>query len=683
MSAQVERILNTIKQYEGNDINLMVRLIYAIRPTLKELKEESFHRFDVLLYRVREDSEIREALQSYLGRLLENKRISNILTDSDIVSGLNFWRELKDRLIFKLLPNLPDRDSVDYLLSNAFFRQDDGIWVVALSDEKCSELLGLLGFKGMYDRPFTDPLILEILFAIRVLSHRVTGLAFDKKVLRMVPKYANMENPFAALQDEIDQFLGSINKGEISRSKDEINSKHLKVMINQCNEFVAAAYRNKEELGISFQVHQQLMLMERLLERLTTILDYLVIDPTVNGRYKLVRFIKDLIYYNSGKSKILGYLNKATQLMAREISHNIGQKGEKYITKNSKEYWAMFRTALGGGFIVALACIIKLHFSGMATSIFINAVLYSLNYAFAFIAIYLLHFTLATKQPAMTAARLAQVIEADIKQKNRFEQLAIIVARVFRSQFIAFAGNAIMAFMGALGLVALWGYFFGFNIPDYKAEQLITELSVTKSPALLHAAIAGIFLFYSGIISGRIYNRTKYRRVPDRINEHPMLKLFMKSGWRKKLSDYYERNMGSIAGNFWFGVFMGSTASVGLILGLNLDIRHITFAAGNFGLGLYAMDYQMSWQVIVMSIVGIGLIGLINFIVSFTLSLLLALRSRGVPFASLLTIFKAVRKYFFKKPHYFFYPPKDSQILDLQVQEKIEEAQQTDEKISI
>ena len=59
----------------------------------------------------------------------------------------------------------------------------------------------------------------------------------------------------------------------------------------------------------------------------------------------------------------------------------------------------------------------------------------------------------------------------------------------------------------------------------------------------------------------------------------------------------------------WFGVFLGSTASLGIFLGLNLDIRHITFAAGNFALGLYGADFFVDWPTIIWGIIGIGLIG--------------------------------------------------------------------------
>lgn len=51
-------------------------------------------------------------------------------------------------------------------------------------------------------------------------------------------------------------------------------------------------------------------------------------------------------------------------------------------------------------------------------------------------------------------------------------------------------------------------------------------------------------------------------------------------------------NWVGVISNFWFGTFLGSTAIIGIFLGLNLDIRHFTFASGNFALGLYGNHFN-------------------------------------------------------------------------------------------
>ena len=144
------------------------------------------------------------------------------------------------------------------------------------------------------------------------------------------------------------------------------------------------------------------------------------------------------------------------------------------------------------------------------------------------------------------------------------------------------------------------------------------------------------FLFLSGIISGNISNRNKHFQVAYRIQENPFLKqTFGIQKGLKIFSNWVENNWAGVISNIWFGVFLGSTASVGIFFGLNLDIRHITFASGNFALGIYGNQFTIDFWTFFWSIIGIGLIGFINFIVSFTLSMLLAFRSRNIPLIEL------------------------------------------------
>jgi site-specific recombinase len=304
--------------------------------------------------------------------------------------------------------------------------------------------------------------------------------------------------------------------------------------------------------------------------------------------------------------------------------------------------------------------------SKVDASAFGHAFLYSFNYAFGFILIFLLGYTLATKQPAMTAATIAQALDEGMKNKNQSKDkhnlFARLFARIFRTQFIAFVGNVLFAFPVSLFLIWLLDLLLGTNIAVSKSEKLITDLSPVHSLALLHAAIAGIFLFISGLISGNISNRNKHYQVAYRIQENPFLKQTFGIQKTNNISVWVEKNWAGVISNMWFGIFLGSTASLGIFLGLNLDIRHITFASGNFALGLYGNNFNINFWSFFWSTFGIGLIGFINFIVSFTLSMLLAFRSRNIPLSELLLLNKSIFNYFKKAPLNFFFPLKDKVI---------------------
>src|SRR5690606_24565726 len=254
--------------------------------------------------------------------------------------------------------------------------------------------------------------------------------------------------------------------------------------------------------------------------------------------------------------------SESTQVVSYEITQYTAKTGEHYITESPKEYFSMFKASLGAGFVVAFLCIFKVLLSKANTSDFGFAVLYSLNYAFGFIVIYLCGFALATKQPAMTASFIIKAIEEGRKNQSTTEQhsaFATLFARLFRSQFIAFAGNVIMAFAVALLLMWLIDTTTGINLTDTKWPTLLKDESPVHSLAIVHAAIAGVFLFLSGIISGNVSNKNKHNQVYYRIQENPLLKSAIGDYKSAKVAGWLEKKWPGIVSNFWFGVFMGST----------------------------------------------------------------------------------------------------------------------------
>jgi site-specific recombinase len=78
------------------------------------------------------------------------------------------------------------------------------------------------------------------------------------------------------------------------------------------------------------------------------------------------------------------------------------------------------------------------------------------------------------------------------------------------------------------------------------------------------------------------------------------------------------------------------------------------------GLGGIGGVAGISWGAVASAMVGIALIGLLNFGVSFALALVIALRARDVPRGESKTLPGAVLRRFLRRPLEFFYPPRDA-----------------------
>ncbi len=643
------------------ELDFLSYLIAIFRPKRKSL----YYQVDIrpLLDYLKESNEHRDLFVKYMHRVLDQKDFDQLITDTGIISYADFRYEIKKRFTEKYLPSQPPKSTLQYVLNQIFYHSKDADWVAAIPAEQLHELYVICQFNSLYESEHNFE-IKEILYGLEVLVQRITGRAMETDVSKMVPEFQNFDSPFIAIMREFnelnDRFLGDHMQFMTS---DDLAYKQILVLHKQCENYIDTAFSNSHRFGISIKVNQSLLRIRQQLERIKTILSFLVINEAQEKMTKTIAFAQTLIDYNCRKSNIRKLVGQSTQLLAYEITHHTAQTGEHYITSSKKEYWRMFRSACGGGIIVGVMCIIKLFLGKVDTSEFGHALLYSMNYAIGFTAIYLFGATLATKQPAMTASALVAAIQNGASRqdqtRHKYWNFAIFFARLFRSQFIAFVGNVIMAF--PVSLLLVWGIqeVFHFNPAADKWLKLVNELNPTETPMILHACIAGVFLFLSGIIAGSISNRDKHNSVYYRIEEQPVLKKVFGKEKTAKVARFYEKKWAGIVSNIWFGVFMGTTASVGMFLGLNLDIRHITFASGNLALGWFGHDRYLSTEMWIWGILGIGIIGFFNFLVSFSLSLTLAFRSRNLSFGELIKMAKAVWIYFKISPRSFFFPPEE------------------------
>ncbi|MDE1711745.1 hypothetical protein PWG14_03005 (plasmid) [Chromobacterium amazonense] len=344
--------------------------------------------------------------------------------------------------------------------------------------------------------------------------------------------------------------------------------------------------------------------------------------------------------------------------MALQVTEHAGRHGEHYIAEDRRDWSKMGKAAMGAGFIVGFMALIKLMLARGHLPLLWEGIGFGLNYAIGFIIVQILHFTIATKQPAMTAARLAAVLHEQHGRKKQLEQLADLIVKVVRTQFVAIMGNVMLAIPTAALIALGWNALFGAPVVDAaKAQKLLHEIDPIHSLALPHAAIAGIFLFLSGLIAGYYDNKAIYRRIPERIAGHRLLRKVLGENRAWRLGHYIEHNLGALAGNFYFGMFLGLTGTIGTILGLPLDIRHITFSSANLAFATVALDFQVPLTVVLLGVAGVALIGVVNLAVSFFLALWVALRSRKLSGSLLLPLIPMLAKSFLRQPLRFFIPP--------------------------
>lgn len=648
--------------------DILVKFVDIFRP--ENINDETSVSLQPLIKLLTENNSYRESFSDYLKALLNNKKFHFLVADAGISEASGFLFEIKEKIFSRILPKQPENDTLEYIFNQVFYKSNDPQWIATIDKSEFRILFTLLAFKPLNCSIEIGSTLSQLLYGFEIITLRVCGKAMENSIIRMAPEYDNRDSPFVAFQNELTLVEKRIlNSDSFYLNPDDDDFKHLFVLLGQCKDLINQAFKNSKKFGISMRVNQDLLRIQQQILRLEVMLPFLAGEDENDLRENSIDLAIRLIKNHCGKNNLNKFVNEGTRLISYEITQHTAKTGEHYITNTRSGYFNMLKTSIGGGLVVGLMCVIKVLLSKLELSDFGEAFLYSMNYAIGFVILYLLGFTLATKQPAMTASTLMNALEEGMKtgggKHRKHQAFAKLFSEVFRSQFIAFLGNVIMAFPVAMLVVYLVDLGFDYNISESKWPKLIANLNPATSLAIFHAGIAGIFLFLSGIIAGSISNRNKFNNVYKRIGNHPLLKRKLGKKNTAKFAQFIEKKWAGIMSNFWFGVFMGSTASIGVFLGLNLDIRHIAFSSGNFALGIFGADFQVTTSMVLWSILGIGIIGLMNFSVSFGLSMLLAFRSRRIPFTEFKSVFSSVLSYFIHRPIVFFWPPKNQDTEDV------------------
>ena len=633
------------KVEENDAFGLVEGLCQLLRSSPTEKISPTLHLFKFIL---KNDKELGCSVSKLLCGWLCDLRLYPLFISSGILTRGGFGQEMKTRIYERFNPSFKDINDLRDIFYLLFSDKNDARWIDAVPLKTWRGVFGVLTrYTEQKDRErLKNHIESEGLFAIEMLSIWIAAEDMDPELMRMEPSLLNADSPFVALHHEVVDWL------QARRQSTVFDDSHLQVMFSQCKNLVERLQKRGAVVGSSLNTAYLLERLSQTLERLETLMAIFVSNRYLPRRILLLTgcFARAA----AEKHSITRLWKQSSRLISRSITQNAGDHGEHYITRDKKEFWAMFYSAAGGGVLIALMALFKIYLGSIIDDKVWKGVAEGLNYGLGFMVIFMLHFTVATKQPAMTAARFAEAVEKTPQGKTVNMKLAQLLVDVFRSQSIAVLGNVLIA-MGLAALIA-FGYQYKTGEPLMNADQIAYQLHSIDPFAgtLWFAAIAGVWLFCSGIISGYFDNRSNYLNMRMRLTQHPLLKKLMSEKSRVKFANYMHENYGSLIGNLCFGMLLGITGVVGYLTHLPLDIRHVAFSSAN--VGYIAVSGQFTYSLLLQCIGFVLLIGLVNLIVSFSLTLWVALRSLNAEIESWWPIWHEVCQIVKKRPLSLFLP---------------------------
>jgi len=316
----------------------------------------------------------------------------------------------------------------------------------------------------------------------------------------------------------------------------------------------------------------------------------------------------------------------------------------------------MWGAAIGGGFLTVFTAAIKLHLVARHWPPFAEAVFIGTNYAISFLLLQIFGFALATKQPAMTGATLADIIRRN-RGDSRRDQITEFGASISRTQLAAALGNILAVSSGAVIFNLLWlRAFHTPYLPAGQAEKVYLSLRPLASATAIDAALTGVLLWLAGLVGGWCENFAVYHRIPASIAQH-RFGLTIGAGRMQKLADWVDRNIGPWSTSISLGYLLGFMPVFFEFFGLPLDVRHVTlntgmfaFAAARFGPSAFGQIWLYS------AMVGIAMMFVLNLGVSFAIASFVALRAYDVGHNERASILRYVFRQMMSSPLQFLFP---------------------------
>ncbi|MFW2177141.1 MULTISPECIES: site-specific recombinase [unclassified Moraxella] len=677
LSERLAELLTTISKLRDQpDVEVFKCLLDTLRERADDEATANQH-MDILLRLLKGKPSWAEGLCVFILTLISQYRQVSLYTDMGILSDTSFLSQFHALVGSRLLPPTPDSQDLTYLFHVLFATPQTRQWVTLVDDRKWMALVLLLRLpkssphkKSNQHKILINELKSHVLKAITILAHRISGIGLHPDMLKAFPNPTENQETFIELNQEVRDFIQQYQANYLTASEDtqlplpEVDSSQIFVLTDQAEQMVLNIRKRIHKTGITIRTTNMLVRLEQTLQRLELLLSLLATDSHTQ-KSAVITLLK-VLYEGSHNRNSFRYLfGVNTELLSRKVTENASKVGEHYISTDKSGYRRMYLKAARGGVLIGFMATLKILGKYLALAPMGVAFLNSMIYGLGFVLIHIIGGTVATKQPAMTAAAIASTIsEVTGRNKNtQLSKLAELVVDIMRTQFIAIMGNISIAMPVALLISSFWLYGLGKPLTSLStADHLLHDLNPFTSLAIPHAAIAGVYLYISGLIAGYYDNLAVHNQIGERIRNHPRLQQWMSTERLQRFSDFVERNLGAIMSNFIFGCFLGSTATIGFMFGLPLDIRHIAFASANFIHGIFnifANTGEMpELSLILVSLLGVAVIGMINLLVSFSLALITALRARNVKMFEWKYLFGLVYSHLMNQPSDFFVPRK-------------------------
>jgi len=597
--------------------------------------------------------ESKAAFAATLRAALGHRDAFDLLIETGMPREAGFLGELSNRMFAKILPEPPPTDLAGIFVQ-VFPAREDADLVAGVASENWLGVLALIGH-GEDAAPFGADLAQAAARAIEGLAVQVCAATIPSMIRARMQVAGSAPLAAWGLPEAARAFVVACAAGDPGRRTQK--SEALRALIGRALIEVEQAYTHLDDQGVSIDVVYQLERIRAQLQRAGELTELLAAPESI--AQVLPHFIASLIRDVHDHRSVVALLNQTFELAARKVVERSAETGEHYITRNRAEYRAMLAHASGGGAVMAITTHLKAAITALHLPQFYEGLLASFNYAGSFLAIQFAGFTVATKQPAMTAPALAARMKG-LEDPARMEAFTDEVANLVRSQAAGILGNVLVVFPTAWLLGLLLAAAFGISPVDVqKAMKTIDSLSLL-GPSALFAALTGVLLWLSAILAGWVDNWFAYRQLGPAIASHRRLVYVFGPSAMRRTADFLAHEIAGLTANISLGFMLGLVPVVFAFYGLPVEVRHVTLSSGQLATAMVSLGWGVAGSApFWLAVAGIAAIGALNVGVSFALALQVAIRARGIEGIGRRAVYVAILRRMAREPASFLFPRKE------------------------
>ncbi len=604
--------------------------------------------------------------------LAESDTIS-LLCESGMPVHSGLIGALVERVQRNLIPPAPNSTDLAVLFALMFTSADDAHWVAALPAALLDQLGAFYEDGAAPDTPDTQTqgtqgppggLARDLLTSIHNLVCQISATGLSSAIRTRLAPHRPDESPFFRLgraMEEVERAHGDWSDARAAAVTDptllrqrllqQVN--FLRALLDECRAASRAVYSHLDENGVSVEIVFQIERVQARLTRVEHLLEAWLSDDVLAAR---VRLVAELIACSQASRSVSVLLRGSFGMLARKVVERSAETGEHYIARDRAEYMSMLKMAAGGGLVTAATVYIKFGVTSAHMHPMVEGFFVGLNYALSFLLMYFLHFTLATKQPAMTAPAIAHKLDG-VGTPHGMDEFVTSVIALVRTQSAAIFGNLVLVFPACWLLqLAFAAVFHGDLISPAKAQYTLHSFSLL-GPTPVFAALTGVLLWSSSLLSGWADNWFALHGIGDVLTYHRRLRLVFGEQGAARIAGFWHKNLSGIVGNVALGMMLGLVPAILTAFAIPFEVRHVTLSTGSIAaalgvLGPEVLESADFWW----AVAGIASMGLLNVLVSFALAFQMAVRSRQLPSTDRRALNRAIWQRIFANPLCLLFP---------------------------